>query len=181
MLIGISGKFNSGKDTLTNGILEFYEKQNIETLHLKFADKLKQVCSIISGTDLEDGYTEKGKEKFIESLNLTLGRFQQLLGTNLRSIHPDIWVIPVIDQYLKNCNKVCVVSDVRFKNEADSIKQNGGILIRINRNIKVNNGRDPLHISETDLDDYSGFDLVIDNNGTIEELIRKAIDFLESL
>ena len=164
MLIGISGKFSSGKDTLA---LKILEKGG---LHLKFADKVKEICSIISGTKLEDNYSTEGKEQYIENLEISIGRFQQLLGTKLREIHSDIWIFPVIELYKKNSDKICVISDVRFRNEADHIKKNGGILIRINR-IRGNGnvGRDPLHISETDFD----------NNGTIEEMVEKAFSFLK--
>jgi hypothetical protein len=37
------------------------------------------------------------------------------------------------------------------------------------------------HISETDLDDYEGFDFIIDNNGTIEDLREKVKDILKQL
>ena len=78
------------------------------------------------------------------------------------------------------------VTDVRFPNEAQAIKNRGGILIRVERNdyifdddgkriiptkeyVNTNNKH---HESETSLDNYE-FNHVIENNGTIEELIEK--------
>lgn len=62
-----------------------------------------------------------------------------------------------------------VISDVRFPNEAEAIKNKNGILIRLNRNIRL----ESIHESETALNNYDDWDYVIDNNGTIEDLIEK--------
>lgn len=180
MIVGISGKFATGKDTLTNYLLAFFSEKGIVCSRLKFADALKKASSIITETKLEDTYSSEGKNKTIQTLGISIGRFQQLLGTVLREhIHPDIWVFPIIQYYKNNPDKFCIISDCRFKNEAAHIKQNGGILIRLNRNTNVNDGRDPNHISETDLDDYDGFDLVINNNGTPEEMFIQVTAFLQ--
>jgi hypothetical protein len=74
-----------------------------------------------------------------------------------------------------------IIPDTRFPNEADAIKQNGGILIRVNRNWRFEHGLKVVHNliptseqhpSETSLDNYE-FHHVIDNDGTIEELVEK--------
>lgn len=88
-----------------------------------------------------------------------------------------------------------IVTDCRFPNEANAIKERRGINIRVNRDLpcKVCNltkaerrgkqcneitcPNQSKHPSETSLDDYS-FDYVIDNNGTIEELIHKVKEIL---
>ena len=66
-----------------------------------------------------------------------------------------------------------VISDVRFKNEADAIKRIGGQVWRINRN-----GVGPVtnHSSETDLDDYD-FDHIIDNDYSVVDL-NNIVDML---
>tara|TARA_R110002020_G_scaffold380110_1_gene591298 strand:+ start:38 stop:904 length:867 start_codon:yes stop_codon:yes gene_type:complete len=68
-----------------------------------------------------------------------------------------------------------IITDVRFPNEAQAIKDRGGIVIRVNR-LEVDkfttNFPQTLHPSETALDDYE-FDHVIDNNGSIEDLVEK--------
>ena len=67
-----------------------------------------------------------------------------------------------------------IISDVRFPNEAKAIKDKGVILIRINRP-----GNDTgKHLSEIALDDYKNWNYVIDNNGTIEDLIEKVKQIL---
>lgn len=66
-----------------------------------------------------------------------------------------------------------VITDVRFPNEADAIKERGGIVVRINRfHSVVRDHNIPEHPSETALDNYS-FDYVIDNDGSIDDLTEK--------
>ena len=101
---------------------------------------------------------------------------------------------PVHDEYPN-----WIITDMRFPNELGAVKNNGGITIRINRpkNIPVIifeepaddehkpryvAGFDPYkpvveHLSETALDDAK-FDYVINNNGSIENLIHTVKEIL---
>ena len=67
-----------------------------------------------------------------------------------------------------------IISDVRFPNEADIIKNKGGILIKINRNTEIINN----HESEIILDNYTKWDYIIDNDDKIEYLIKKVREIL---
>jgi hypothetical protein len=134
---------------------------------------------------------------------LTPRKLLQLIGTECgrNIIHPNIWVNALMGEYepiWKHSRlKITipydkedidvdypnwVITDVRFPNEADAIKQRDGIIIRVNKN-KEQLLRDkgihipkhlltPEHESETALDNAE-FDYVIDNNGTIEKLIEQ--------
>ena len=80
---------------------------------------------------------------------------------------------------------------MRFPNEMKAVEDRNGICIRINRPFKCCNMKDleyqdcmdcaeyqmnifqNEHISETALDDYDNWDYIINNNGTIEELINQ--------
>ena len=179
-LIAISGKCGAGKDKLAGKIFEYLNAQGIKYAHLKFAANLKLMASILTGGDLEDQYSDEGKEKIIDELGVTNGSLQQVLGTILREkLHPDIWIFPVLKFARNNPDTVCVISDCRFQNEATLIKEAGGVIIRLNRKNRNIGTRDPNHISETDLDDYPYFDLIIDNDGTVEEMIKRAFAFLQ--
>ena len=73
-----------------------------------------------------------------------------------------------------------IITDTRFENELEAVKKRGGITIRVNRSFNHKMGSKetgtinltPEHESETALDNAE-FDYVIDNNGTISELIDK--------
>lgn len=84
-----------------------------------------------------------------------------------------------------------IITDCRFPNELEAVKKRNGITIRVNRKnintvspigtpIEVDRAISSLpstHPSETALDNAT-FDYVIDNNGTIEELIEKVKQIL---
>ena len=85
-----------------------------------------------------------------------------------------------------------IITDLRFPNEFEAVKDRGGITIKVNRNTLItdNNG-DPIdpnksyyaistvqHPSETALDNETRWDYVVDNNSTIEDLIKKVREIL---
>ena len=125
----------------------------------------------------------------IEEIELTARLLLQLIGTECGRtiIHPNIWVTSTLSSYdeierwrktdeahLEKYNN-WIVTDVRFPNEAEAIKNRNGILIRINR--EIDHYGNPIlmtsHPSEYSLDEYDGFNHVIENNGSIDELIQK--------
>lgn len=112
----------------------------------------------------------------VKEVQLTPRLLLQLLGTEAgrRIIHPDIWVNATMTNFDAFANRI--ITDCRFPNEADAIKDRGGINIRVNR--LSNKESVDLHESEIALDNYA-FDYVVDNNGTIEELIEKITVILE--
>ena len=139
---------------------------------------------------------------------MTVREFLQKLGTDAirDNIHTNTWVNALFADYVgdlelvpnpngNNAFKVenvgefpnWLITDCRFPNEAESIKQRQGIIIRVNRPKKKVEAENHLiekilnetkdfglveHPSETALDDYN-FDYVINNNGSIDDLIVK--------
>lgn len=176
-ILALSGKIGSGKDTAVECLTEHFLGLDKTVVHLKFANPLKRACAIITGMPESDQY--HGKGKMIPGLNMTVGEFQQQCGTVLREhINQDIWVNGVLNQIKADPTCVYLISDCRFKNEARKIQELGGIVIRLNRSNIVTDGRDTSHVSETDMDDYKDFDFVYQNDGTIEELNKAVIGFL---
>lgn len=129
----------------------------------------------------------------------------QYWGTEVCRIgfHDDIW-ISSLENRIRQSNDNIVVSDVRFPNEIEAIHSLNGYIIRIKRGpepawyddaVIVNQGPDNnpkwassverirqlgIHASETA---WAGkeIDLVIENNGTIEELFNKIEGVLRDL
>ena len=66
-----------------------------------------------------------------------------------------------------------IITDMRFPNELKAVEDRDGITIRVQRGVETNEG----HESETALD-FAKFSYVIDNNGTIEELVKKVKEIL---
>ena len=125
------------------------------------------------------------EEDYVTKINLTPRLLLQLLGTKCgrNIIHPNIWVNSLMSEYFCVQSDLApngidcpnwIITDMRFLNEMEAVKKRGGITIRINRNLEESKDQ---HESETELDNVE-FDYVIDNNGTIEELIEKVREIL---
>ena len=130
------------------------------------------------------------EHKVVDIVKLTPRKLLQLLGTEAgrQIIHPNIWVNALFADYkgkylsatddMKNPVEMCfpnwIITDVRFPNEVQAIKDRGGIVIRVNRHDENGMPHKTLnnHSSETALDNYN-FDYVIENEGSIEELVQK--------
>lgn len=183
MIIGIAGKAQAGKDTTARIInfLRYYPDASWETYCdsdlpfefeddiVHFADLLKYVAERMLSVPVYTMQSMKGKSMKFDWLDGMTGReFLQKLGTAVRNeVHPDFWTRALFIKE-KN-NKNLIIPDVRFPNEAQIVKDHGGILIRIERP-GAGAGE---HISETALDDYRGWDIVIDNVGTLEDLYKQ--------
>lgn len=198
-LLGVSGKIGSGKDTFAE--LLAYELPNMIERHA-MADNLRLITEIITGVKMsvthEMGkpfinkicnYTQEQKNIFLPKFNKTIGESLQLIGTDLLrdNYDTDIWCKAffndVINEKIKD-GKIIIVPDVRFLNEANYIKLNGGYLIRLvgdPSNIRKHSLRDLEHISETQLDDYNGFQKVIYNDKDIESLRKNVKDLIKEL
>ncbi len=162
----------------------------------KWAGKLKVIASMLTGIpvkkfeDQEFKKTNLGPEwnysvaldrdtmlqehKYWEEVPMTVRDFLQKLGTDgLRDgLHTNTWVNALMADYTEKSN--WVVTDTRFPNEAQAIKNAGGIVIRIER---PGVGAINAHPSETALKDWS-FDEIIVNDAGIPTLIASVEDIL---
>lgn len=146
--------------------------------------------------------TTKKELKSYEGLELikpTIRFLLQFIGTNLfrNQLHPEIWVNSLMSEYKPQWieeTKVYwkerlseypnwIITDLRFPNEMEAVKNRGGITIRVNRPCNICGGsgyhkmscpvsKSGEHLSETSLG-KAEFDYVIENSGSIEELIEK--------
>jgi len=195
MIIGICGLIGSGKDTIADYL------QNIHQFRREsFAHTLKDAVAQIFGWDREllEGRTKESRHwreqvdpwwaERLKMPHLTPRYVLQVWGTEVarRSFHDDIWIAALENKLRKTTDDV-VISDCRFPNEIKSIRNAGGIVIRVVRGpepvwydaaLSANRGPDGnitwstskhllekcnIHASETA---WIGtcFDAVIDNN-----------------
>jgi hypothetical protein len=228
MIIGISGYAGTGKDTV--GIMIQYllskpGKPSIEEVLKdpnqhewwledqsgwevkKFAGKLKDIASHLTGIDIEDFEDQEFKKTNLGpewdvpaqvSLSdgllrigkfrpLTVREFLQNLGTNAmrNGLHDNVWVNALFSDYTlteygddeQGHYPNWIITDVRFPNEAQAIKDKKGIIIRIDRP-----GMKPIndHPSEVGLDNWK-FDYKIANVSdeialmfTVENILKHA-------
>lgn len=178
-IIAVSGKKRSGKDTFCRIASEYIkEKYNLDYENKKFADKLKQICSLMTGIPLEHWYDGNHYDDIIPLWNITIRQFMQKLGTECARnvLHPDSWIFALFAEYKKDDR--WIITDLRFQNEALFLNNKGSIKIRVNRpGLKS----DDTHQSEIDLDNYKNFDFIVSNDSTIEEFenkVKKIIDII---
>jgi hypothetical protein len=181
MLIGLAGWARSGKDTLADYLVVFHDYKKVA-----FADPMREALVRLNPT-IELGNFKLAKLatsvnvfgwEDVKSLSPDVRGLMQRLGTEVgrQMFGENFWV----DQTMKRVAEIdgnCVVSDVRYPNEAQAIKDAGGIVIRIERNgVKAANE----HTSESALDGFE-FDLVIRNDGTLQEFMSNAELALKSV
>lgn len=168
MIIGVGYKARSGKDTIAS-----YLVNNYGFVQESFAEPLKEkIGRDICGFSSKQLYGEL-KEVVDPRYNMTPRQMLQKIGTDAMRdvVHIDFWVIPMrrkLEEHIRNGRSV-VVSDCRQLNEAQMIKNLGGMLWRVDRE-KADQISSPKHKSETELIEYTDWDYLIDNNGGIEQL-----------
>lgn len=130
-LIGLTGKAGAGKDKFGEFLLEklFFEKYS-------FAGPLKKACCDLFGWDIERVENDREyKEAIDPRWGFSPRRAMQLMGTEYgrNLLRDDIW-IHMARLKLEECEfDGLLVPDVRFENEADWIRSEGGLLIHIIR------------------------------------------------
>lgn len=183
MIVAISGKIGSGKDTFANRFIKEYKKQyGIQFKNKKFGYNLKKIVSVLTGVPLRVALSREGKLKYLPEWGMTVGEMQQKLGTEgiRNNVHNDAWVLSLFGTYNDKKDN-WIISDCRFLNEANIVKQKGGILIRLNgdpKKCRENEQRNLNHQSEIELDNYQDFDYIFDNIAPISNLdnfIKKII------
>jgi len=170
MIIGLSGYAQVGKDTVARILVEDHG-----FTRLAFADIIKNAVytldPIITLEGIRLGHLVDAHGWEIAKQFPEVRRLLQVMGSEVgrELIDPQVWIEITMHGITKE--RDIVISDVRFKNEAEEIKYQGGDIWRISRIEKdapVN-----AHRSETELDEWN-FDEYLANNGTIEDL-RKEI------
>lgn len=183
MIIGISGKIGSGKDTVKDIISKYLTSKGYSTNHCSFGAKVKMVVALLTETSYDLQTSHEGKNTIDPVFGLTYGVLQQRVGEGLRvAISSDVWVKSAF-AVEENNDEIKIFSDVRYPEEMDEILRRGGYVIRIEGDPigeRARSTRNLNHHSEIALD-TAIFDLVIENNGTRKDLERKVIQWIEEI
>ncbi|UQS91700.1 deoxynucleotide monophosphate kinase [Pseudomonas chlororaphis subsp. piscium] len=169
ILIGLAGPARSGKSTAADHLV-----RNHLLEHYTFADPLRSGLMEIFNLDPDDFEGAK-KEQPVDWLGRSPRELMQSMGTEWarQMVHPDVWV-KLAEQnlnYMQNSLSGVVgfvVSDVRFENEAEFIRQRGGTIVHIVRPDAP--GVNP-HVSEAGIRRQAG-DLIVYNSRSRESLRR---------
>lgn len=200
----------AGKDVVAKHLVDIYS-----FISLAWADPLKRFCQEVYGFPDEALWGESDArilpdERYPRpSGSFLTPRFAlQSLGTDWgRNCYINTWV----DYGIRTAKKILsgqyytpknglmaynpdggakirgvVFSDVRFMNELNAIKEAGGKVVRIKRQMTTpydEKAMNLLHNSETELPNTSDdiFDYILDNSGTLDELMAKIDNMVEEL
>lgn len=200
MLIGITGKKNSGKDTVAKIIILIlydYSDEGVERFLYdddlidivpsdvkirSFAEPIKRMVAELINEDVEALEDREFKEKELPVIftsygdRLTPRKLMQLIGTEFgrEMIHNDIWVDLLFENY--DSTKKWIISDVRFENEAIRILKEGGHLLQV---VSEEVGIKDTHASETsDLYNLCHRIITNDKEKGFKPLIKEVRNFL---
>lgn len=177
MIIGITGHKFSGKSTVTDILARQtgYEVRSFATL-------LKEMVARLSGCNIKDLENYKFKEEAIVPPHLwaycsndshTYRSLLQGLGDLFRSKNENIF----IDEVFKDCPQNVIISDCRFANEGNAIKDRGGKIIRVVRSGIATTDE---HKSELEVGVVEQ-DFTLYNNGTVGQLTQNVLMIIDML
>lgn len=177
MIIGITGHKFSGKSTVTDILARQtgYEVRSFATL-------LKEMVCRLAGCEMVDLEDFRFKEETIVPEHLfgycsneshTYRSLLQGLGDLFRSKNENIF----IDEVFKDSPKDIIISDCRFKNEANAIKSRGGKIIRV---VRSGVASDDQHKSELEVGEVEQ-DVTLFNNSTMARLTQDTLIVIDIL
>ncbi len=179
-LIGFSGRRGSGKDTVARLIQQIQLERQWQIRSV--GEPIKAVCAALAGEELAPYFSQRGKAEVLPAFGRTRGEMLQQVGLALRQWEPDIWVQAFFSQLPPHQHTL--IPDVRFPNEADLIRQRGGLMLRVEGDPLQQRGdgtRDDEHPSETALDDYPHFAATLHNTGSRWDLQQQVRQVLQRL
>lgn len=177
--IAICGKANTGKNTLSKMLVKQLREHNnkyMSASYMAFADPIKEMVGIMF-PELPRKFlygSSKYRDEIVpgafkEGKLLTIRQLLIDLGTAGREYQPDIWLNNFDKRLNEIYRSIVVVTDVRFRNEFEHLRNKEFYQIRLYRDT----GQPEIqHISETGQQfiQDSEFNYVIKNNGSLNDL-----------
>lgn len=195
-IVAVNGTIGSGKNAFSEPFIDNGFTQ------MSFAKNLKDSVAAIFGWDREmlEGITKESRAireipdaywcKKLGRDDVSPRWVLQYYGTDVvrRYLNNDIWVYS-LEKSMQDIKGDIIISDCRFPNELTMIRENGGVVIEVQRELpewyndayryNVRGGDLPealktIHPSEWAWIGINKPDYVIQNNSTLEELNKQA-------
>lgn len=181
-IISFSGEAGSGKDTAYSLLSEFLEEQNLNTTKISFANRLKDCAALMLKWDRErldsdlaykegDTLDDGSPDPACQFLGMTRRVFMQRFGTEAMrdAIHTDFWIITtkldIMNGEYENYS-TGFITDARFFNELQFVKDMGGITVLIEPS-ETDNGlsktKEGAHVSEQEWRQWTDWDIIVNN------------------
>lgn len=176
LTIGLGHYRRVGKDSFANFLLQACRERDpgFSIGKRSFAYKLKQVCHELygwAGLREPEFYETLDGEKYREVVLPEIGKSPRQIWIDMgtKAIRRHVYEPTWLDYLLKGQHDldVMVIPDVRFPNEAEAIRESGGVLIKI---VRPGYGPGP-DVADQALLGYDGWDYVIGGDtGSSESL-----------
>lgn len=159
--------YSSQEDKKTLTSLKWEDMPTFQVDKLK-NNKKNSIAQQIDGPEVKTGF-------------MTVRDVLEYIGTEIfRKMDNDCWAKALIRTIKKEKSSFAVVDDVRFPNEVQEIQKAGGKVIRLT--LITPESQTNSHDSNIALDNYAGFDTIVDNSSmtmedTFREIIRILIDW----
>jgi hypothetical protein len=170
-VVALTGLEGSGKSTAAG----FLVAQNGFRLE-KFAGPLKDMLRAI-GLQEDEIESPLKNQPCDALLGRTPRHAMQTLGTEWgrKCIDEDFWLSLWHTRVVDGRGRFVVVDDCRFPNEAQIIKDLGGVIVRIERPDRKHDAQAASHISEALLNELP-YDFIVQNVGSPMDLYKQVYD-----
>jgi hypothetical protein len=169
MLIGISGKKRTGKDTVARMLRASMPDDDV--VFMAFADHLKSICSVAFDVPIQAYYDQDKKESWRGEFGTPREQMIKLADAIKREYGHNFFVDfvrhRISETWKEHPGIPIIVTDVRYPAEATMIRDLHGIIMHVDRNT----GEHSDHSSEAGLV-REPQDIVLDNNGSIDNLLN---------
>lgn len=179
LVIGLAGKKRVGKDTIAAMIEEQLQFSKVQSI--AFADPIKDALTEALGIPRFWFDSEDFKERPLPYYGITPRQAMQTFGTGWgrEMVDDQIWVKRAklrLEAVEESGVDIAILTDVRFENEAELVRNLGGVVCHVTRGT----GQNDAHESEQGLSPKF-LEYELDNNGSVEDLYAGVKDFLQHI
>jgi hypothetical protein len=176
MIFAFGHRKQQGKDTCVNILADYMNKHTmVDPVICSFARPLYACCKELVpeffSKSFYDAHPER-KEVKIDRLGKSPRQILIDVGQSLKqTLGPDCFARAVLSRELEQWERM-LISDLRFPVEAKMVREKGGVLIKVVRPTIMVEGDSVDDVME----EWTDWDEVIVNDGTLEDLRGKVID-----
>jgi hypothetical protein len=178
-ILGISGRKQSGKDTLKNYLVEhsprLFPYKTVRSF--AFADPLKETVQLLTGCHRIDLWgTDENKNQVCEATGDTHRMNMLKLGAKIDEWWPNCFNACMTRKLLEYRPDIAIITDVRKVSELELIHKLGGKAVRLHRNPYAGQQQAEIEVRMEAALDYCGdFDLHIPEDATIKDMCLKTV------